>query len=258
MTFVNTVVEVWKRCGEFIKTFYRYTSNVILSDLAHFWLWFIYCGFTEANPVNRSITEFKNMLMTGVKIWDIRDVKRFILDSGLRFKYDIADRVERGFKVIKNMYGIVRYYYMSNKTDYLSSRVLREELTKLLKTYRFKIVSVFLSFMDFEVLPIDTHVLNVLKRHGLINVVQVTKGSQVLSKSRYLEIEQLLWNMFKKFGIRLNYLDPILFIFDYGINCDIDKSFEWCVCKYIHDLLNKWGEVVTSIVEYLNSARFVS
>ncbi len=90
----------------------------------------------------------------------------------------------------------------------------REKLVKDIKGLGMKEASHFLRNIGFtDVAIIDFHIIDLLKREGLINF---NRDTETLTKKKYLEIEKILEELGKKVGLDLAELDLYLWYIETG------------------------------------------
>ena len=131
-----------------------------------------------------------------------KDLAKKLAELGHRFPNARANYISKSMKYIESLKEIIHSPNDKN---------LREWLVKNMKGLGYKEASHFLRNIGFDDYAIiDFHIIDILVRHNLI------KRPNVLTKKRYLEIEQVLKKIAGKLDLSLAKLDLYLWYIETG------------------------------------------
>jgi len=154
---------------------------------------FAFC-IAAANSSAISALKFqKNLENLKLEKLSLKEIKKLLRESGVRFFNKKAVYVKNGIKKFDRIEKILK----------LEEKESREKLVRKVKGFGYKEASHFLRNLGRKhVAILDRHILNWLKEKNYL-----TKIPSTVSKSVYLELEEIIERIARKKGISLAELD---------------------------------------------------
>ncbi len=155
-----------------------------------------FCILTANFNAEKSI-KIQNHIKTGFITLTEEKLRTELKKLGHRFPNTRASYIVEARKYISKIYQLI-------KTEKERSKI-RDWLVKNIKGLGYKEASHFLRNIGFEdIAIIDFHILDLLEKYN------ITKKPKILSKKKYLEIENILFKISKETKTHLAELDLIL------------------------------------------------
>ncbi len=194
--------EIEKRIKEFESLWRNASDEILFEELA-------FCLLTPQSKATICWRAIENLRDSGA-LWfgDAKDVEKYLV--GVRFKYTKAENIVRARKFF-TVNGKIRIRDVLSQ--FQDPKDMRDFLVRNVRGMGYKEASHFLRNVGLgkELAILDRHILKNLLALGVID--EIPKG---LTKRRYLEIEKRMMEFSRKIGIRMDYLDLILWYRETG------------------------------------------
>jgi len=198
----NIENDVKKRIKEFESLWKNASDEDIFVELA-------FCLLTPQSKATVCWRAVENLRDTGT-LWfgTPHDIEKYLV--GVRFKYTKAENIVSAREFFKvngklNIRGILSQFKTPSQ--------IRDFLVRNIKGLGYKEASHFLRNIGLgkDLAILDRHILKNLKRFGIID--DIPKG---LTRKKYLEIEEKMRKFAETLGIRIDYLDLVLWYRETG------------------------------------------
>ena len=194
--------QIKKRIEEFESMWVQASEEELFTELA-------FCLLTPQSKATVCWRAIENLRDTGI-LWfgNSMDIEKYLI--GVRFKYTKAENVVRAREFFKKDGKISIRDVLSQFNTPLE---MRDFLVRNIRGMGYKEASHFLRNVGLgrDLAILDRHILKNLKALGVIE--DIPKG---LTRKRYLEIEEKMRLFAEKIGIRMDYLDLILWYKETG------------------------------------------
>ena len=194
--------QIKKRIEEFESMWVQASEEELFTELA-------FCLLTPQSKATVCWRAIENLRDTGI-LWfgNSKDIEKYLI--GVRFKYTKAENIVRAREFFKKDGKISIRDVLSQFNTPLE---MRDFLVRNIRGMGYKEASHFLRNVGLgrDLAILDRHILKNLKALGVIE--DIPKG---LTRKRYLEIEEKMRLFAEKIGIRMDYLDLILWYKETG------------------------------------------
>jgi N-glycosylase/DNA lyase len=194
--------QIKKRIEEFESMWVQASEEELFTELA-------FCLLTPQSKATVCWRAIENLRDTGI-LWfgNSKDIEKYLI--GVRFKYTKAENIVRAREFFKKEGKISIRDVLSQFNTPLE---IRDFLVRNIRGMGYKEASHFLRNVGLgrDLAILDRHILKNLKALGVIE--DIPKG---LTRKRYLEIEERMRLFAEKIGIRMDYLDLILWYKETG------------------------------------------
>ncbi len=194
--------EIEKRISEFESLWKEASDNILFEELA-------FCLLTPQSKATVCWRAIENLRDSGA-LWfgDAKDIEKYLV--GVRFKYTKAENIVRAREFFTQD-GELKI--RNTLSQFQNPKEMRDFLVRNIRGMGYKEGSHFLRNIGLgrDLAILDRHILKNLFALGVID--ELPKG---LTKRKYLEIEERMRNFSRKIGIRMDYLDLILWYRETG------------------------------------------
>ena len=194
--FIKRRIKEFEKLRKEGKTVFNFNPFLNLKLKANWKTEFAFC-IPAANSSALSALKFQKKLESlKLEKLSLKELKKLLKESGVRFFNKKAVYLKEGIKKFDRIEKILK----------LEEKESREKLVKYVKGFGYKEASHFLRNLGRKQLAIlDRHILNWLKEKNYLKTIPST-----LSKSFYLELEELLERIAEKKKVCLAELDLYL------------------------------------------------